>query len=98
MQRLISPRSSAWVRIGLRVSVAAIFGACAVARAAEPSADQIMPYARQNAVVKKQCGSCHSDALTYGGLSLEHFDAAYADPSLAAMLVSKITNGLHRMT
>jgi hypothetical protein len=29
-----------------------------------------------------------------GGFSLQHFDAAHADPSLAAMLLSKITNGL----
>jgi hypothetical protein len=52
-----------------------------------------MPYAQQTALVKKQCASCHSDALMYGGLSLEHFDASHADPTLAAMLVSKITNG-----
>jgi len=29
----------------------------------------------------------------YGGLSVQHFDAAYSEPSLAAMLVSKLTNG-----
>ena len=52
-----------------------------------------MPPAQQNVVVQKYCGSCHSDALMYGGLSLEHFDAMHADPSLAAMLVSKLTNG-----
>jgi len=34
-----------------------------------------LPYAQQNAVVKKQCASCHTDALMYGGLSLEHYDA-----------------------
>ncbi len=69
------------------VCLAAVMSLCSNARAAN------MPTAQQNAVVQKYCGSCHSDALMYGGLSLEHFDAAHADPSLAAMLVSKITNG-----
>jgi hypothetical protein len=29
----------------------------------------------------------------YGGLSVQHFDAARPDPTLTAMLLSKITNG-----
>ena len=47
-----------------------------------------MPAAQQNAVVQKYCGSCHSDALMFGGMSVEHFDAGHPDPSLAAMLVN----------
>lgn len=54
----------------------------------------LMPAAQQNAVLQQYCGSCHSDALMYGGLSVEHFDAAHPEPSVAAMLVSKLTSGL----
>jgi hypothetical protein len=53
-----------------------------------------MPTAEQNALVQKYCAVCHSDALMVGGFSLQHFDTAQADPSLAAMLVSKLTGGL----
>jgi len=49
-----------------------------------------MPVAQQNALVQKYCAVCHTDASMNGGLSLEHFDAAHLDPSLAAMLVSKL--------
>lgn len=52
-----------------------------------------MPAAQQNALVQKYCAICHTDASRNGGLSLEHFDAAHADPSLAAMLVSKLRGG-----
>jgi hypothetical protein len=77
----------------ITIGLAAVLSLCSAARAAETKAAEIMPFAQQNAVVKKQCASCHSDALMYGGLSLEHFDAAHSDPTLAAMLISKITNG-----
>src|SRR5450631_1681899 len=49
--------------------------------------------AQETAMVQKYCGSCHSDALMYGGLSVQHFDATRPDPTLTAMLLSKITNG-----
>jgi hypothetical protein len=44
-------------------------------------------------LVQKYCGVCHTDAAKNGGLSLEHYDAAQADPALAAMLLSKLRNG-----
>jgi len=49
-----------------------------------------MPVAEQNALVQKYCAVCHNDARMFGGFSLEHFDAAHPDPSMAAMLVSKL--------
>ena len=52
-----------------------------------------MPAARENALVHKYCAGCHSDKLRYGLMTLEHFDAGHADPSLAAMLLMKITHG-----
>ena len=56
-------------------------------------AADVMGAAQETAVVQKYCGSCHSDQLMYGGLSVQHFDAARPDPSLAAVLLSKITKG-----
>jgi len=58
------------------------------------AAGDAMPAAQQTALVQKYCGVCHSDAHENGGLSLEHFDAERPDPGVAAMLVSKLTNGL----
>jgi len=75
------------------VSLTTVLSLYPTGRAEDLQAADIMPYAQQNAVVKKQCASCHTDALMYGGLSLEHYDATHSDPSLSAMLVSKITNG-----
>jgi hypothetical protein len=56
-------------------------------------AAELMP-AQQNALVQKYCAVCHTDAANNGGLSLEHFDAAQASPSLIAMLLSKLTGGV----
>lgn len=53
-----------------------------------------MPAAQQNALVEKYCAVCHNDAHMNGGLSLQHFDAAHADPGVAAMLLSKLTSGV----
>lgn len=60
---------------------------------ASVSAWAAMPTSEQNALVRKYCASCHSDAAKNGGLSLEHYDAAKRDPGLAAMILSKLNNG-----
>ena len=52
-----------------------------------------MPVERQNELVQRHCAVCHTDAARNGGLTLQHFDAAKADPSLAAMLLSKLRGG-----
>ena len=61
--------------------------------AADPAADP-MPTVQQNALVRKYCTTCHTDAARNGGLSLEHFDATDAAPSLTAMMLSKLTGGV----
>ncbi len=58
------------------------------------AAGDAMPPAQQTTLVHKYCAVCHNDEHVNGGLSLEHFDAAHPDPGVAAMLVSKLTNGL----
>jgi hypothetical protein len=62
-----------------------------------PAAER-MPPSRQNILVQKYCAVCHTDAAMNGGLSLEHFDAAQAPPSLTAMLLSKLTGGVSLKT
>jgi hypothetical protein len=66
----------------------------AVWLAASAPAAELMPPAQQNALVRKYCAVCHTDAVMNGGLSLEHFDAAQAAPSLTAMMLSKLTGGM----
>ena len=51
------------------------------------------PPARQDVFVQKYCAVCHTDAVPSGGLTLQYFHAATADPSLVAMLLSKIKSG-----
>jgi hypothetical protein len=57
------------------------------------AASDMMPAAQQNELVAKFCASCHDDAKMIGGLTLQRFDAAHVDPSLAAMLASKLKDG-----
>ena len=52
-----------------------------------------MPPAEQNALVRRYCAVCHTDAAMNGGLSLQQYDAAKRDPALAAMILSKLNNG-----
>src|SRR5216684_1558711 len=84
-----SARNSA--RCYRAVALAAMVAGSLVTQA--PAAE-LMPPAQQNALVRKYCAVCHTDAAKNGGLSLEHFDAAQAPPSLTAMLLSKLTGGV----
>ena len=56
------------------------------------TATDFMPATQQNALVEKYCAVCHTDAFPNGRLSLQHFDAAHADPGVAAMIASKLRN------
>ena len=56
-------------------------------------AGETMPAAQQTALVQKYCAVCHNDHHVNGGLTLQHFDATRPDPAVAALLVSKLTNG-----
>jgi hypothetical protein len=76
-----------YVRAGMAILAGLIVSSAAVASDA-------MPAAQQNALVQTYCAVCHNDAHVNGGLSLQHFDAAHADPGVAAMLLSKLTGGL----
>src|SRR5215510_9580046 len=71
----------------LLILTAGAYGAHQVAGSVE------MPVAQQNALVQKYCAVCHDDVHRNGGLSLQHFDASQLEPSLAAMMVSKLKSG-----
>jgi len=76
-----------------RTQLSAILASAILATfATRASADDLSP-SQQNALVRKYCAVCHTDAANNGGLSLEHYDAARPDPPLAAMLLSKLRNG-----
>jgi len=47
----------------------------------------------ENSLVARYCAVCHDDAHRNGGLSLQHFDISSVEPSLAAMMVSKLKSG-----
>jgi hypothetical protein len=65
-----------------------------VANAQAQAPRTAIPAAAQNALVEKHCAVCHNETTRNGGLSLEHFDTREAAPSLAAMMLSKLTSGV----
>lgn len=85
---------------GIGVFVAVLVGGLHAPVSAQAPADagRAMPVAEQNALVQKHCAVCHTDKARSGGLSLQHFDGAQAAPSLAAMMLSKITQGVPMAT
>jgi hypothetical protein len=85
-------RSALHYARGPRLGFLAVIVAGSLAVSA-PAAE-VMPAAQQNALVEEYCAVCHTDTANNGGLSLEHFDAAQAAPSLTAMLLSKLTGGV----
>jgi hypothetical protein len=72
-----------------------VFAFLATSCLASPTASAAGPASLegQNTFVKTHCAVCHNDRANNGGLSLEGFDAAVAPPSLAAMLLNKMTSG-----
>ncbi len=79
------------------------FGAAALAAAltmrlfatgqeAVPATSGAMSVAQQNELGKKRCVTCHNDVQRKGGLSLEKFDAARADPGVAHMMAIKVAD------
>jgi hypothetical protein len=82
------------MRAALRCCEFGVFAALVAGSLALPASAKVMPATQQNALIQKYCAVCHTDAANNGGLSLEHFDAAKAAPSLTAALLSKLTGGL----
>ena len=71
----------------------AIAGCGFLAVTVQAAPNGAMPATQQNALVQKYCAVCHEDAHANGGLSLQHFDAANADPGTAAMMLAKLKTG-----
>ena len=64
-----------------------------VAHAEQAGSPVSLTILEQNAIVQKYCAVCHDDIHRNGGLSLQHFDASHVEPSLAAMMTSKLKSG-----
>ncbi len=89
--------------IGIAAALAFAFSPIPSASAAPPAKNQAaipaaavhsaMPVAQQNALVQKYCEVCHNDAYKNGGISMQNFDAAHADPGDAAMMLAKLKTG-----
>jgi hypothetical protein len=77
-----------------REHIVIIWAVCGVLLGTSVSAQTTMSVEQQNAIVQKHCAVCHNDAANNGGLTLQHFDATAVAPSLAAMMLSKLTGGL----
>jgi hypothetical protein len=73
------------------VMAAAVPALNSAAHAQQPT--NTIPVSEQNALVQQYCAVCHDDAHKNGGLSLQHFDASAVEPSLAAMMLSKLDTG-----
>lgn len=71
-----------------------VLGICASVVVSPAMAAEVLPVIQQNAIVQKHCAVCHNNRSLNGGLSLQDFDAASVAPSLAAMMLSKLTSGL----
>jgi hypothetical protein len=77
---------------GLAFATAAALAAAGPAEPA-PAAAPAIAVEKQNSFVRTHCTVCHNDRANNGGLTLEEFDGARVAPSLAAMMLSKITSG-----
>ena len=60
---------------------------------AQASSSGPMTPGEQAALVKTYCTGCHSDSVSMGGLSFEHFDPVRLDPAVAGMMAAEIQNG-----
>ena len=78
----------------MRLLAGIVLGICTSVVVSPAMAAERIPVRQQNAIVQKHCAVCHNDGTLNGGLSLQDFDAASVAPSLAAMMLSKLTSGL----